>query len=165
MSNSTINTFEAMVMKYLELHQWPTKTTHPICTHCGLQLDAFGICPNASPKDAANQKSPVNCREQSHPDECQCDRCKRTRLILSMSYREKADAAWKQADAACAQADATREKADAACVQADATWEQAYMTREQAYAACEQAYATREHVYAIRVHAYATSVRRRTLHG
>lgn len=32
-----------------------------ICADCGTQLDVFGICPNATPADAAIMTKPVNC--------------------------------------------------------------------------------------------------------
>jgi hypothetical protein len=40
------------------------------CKDCGARLDPFGICPNASPKDAAIMAAPVHCgkRPTLHPD-------------------------------------------------------------------------------------------------
>jgi len=31
------------------------------CKDCGLLLDSFGICPNASPEDARTLRAPVFC--------------------------------------------------------------------------------------------------------
>lgn len=31
------------------------------CADCGALLDAFGICPQAEPKDAKRMSAPVNC--------------------------------------------------------------------------------------------------------
>ena len=34
---------------------------HTHCADCGAEMDAFGLCPNADPADAAIMTAPVNC--------------------------------------------------------------------------------------------------------
>lgn len=50
------------------------------CKDCGTILDAFGICPNASPSLAATSVSPVYCgARQEHPAGCICENCRNRR--------------------------------------------------------------------------------------
>lgn len=37
------------------------KKTLATCADCGMILDAFGICPQAAPKQVTRQTSPVHC--------------------------------------------------------------------------------------------------------
>ena len=55
----------------------------PTCTHCGLPLDPFGVCPQVTPADAAIMTAPVYCAPKPHPEECSCERCRLTKSILA----------------------------------------------------------------------------------
>ena len=78
---------------------------HPsTCKDCNSLLDAFGICPNADPKDAAIMTAPVNCGRRPtldaegamalvraiHPE--RCDACLDAHHYARMAHIDYAEA-------------------------------------------------------------------------
>jgi hypothetical protein len=55
----------------------------PVCPGCGRPLDALLLCPDAKDDDVRQGWAFCRGAEISHPDECGCERCHNTRLIVA----------------------------------------------------------------------------------
>jgi hypothetical protein len=61
-----------------------------VCTTCGKELDALGICPDVSSIDAARQTAPINCVavcKHDHDRLCNCLTCT---ILAQLASKETA---------------------------------------------------------------------------